>query len=227
MAHLLPLLIDYFPDRVKLMKATLRAALLFLCLAATAHAQDNKFKFELTPFGAQKFGGTFEVEDLSGSYDLADSSSFGLILNFPHKANTQWEVFYSKQETEAEFSEATPNDPIVEVDLQVLQLGGTYQFEGEKVRPYLAATIGGTHVKTRSTGSGSDTFWSGSIGLGVMISPSSRIGLRLEARAHGAFTNSSTDLFCETGPDANVCAIRLEGDMLGQIETFAGVVIRF
>ena len=209
------------------MKGILTAALVFLCLAGTAHAQDDSFKFELTPFGAYRFGGTFNVEDSSDSYDLEDSGSFGLILNFPHKANTKWEVFYSKQATEAEFSGATPNDPVIDIDLQVLQLGGTYQFEGDKVIPYLAVTIGGTHARVRSTGTGSDTFFSGSIGLGVLISPSSRVGLRLEARAYGTLMNSSTDLFCETGPDINACTIRVQGDLLTQIETFAGVVFRF
>jgi hypothetical protein len=95
------------------------------------------------------------------------------------------------------------------------------------VRPYLAATLGGTHARARSTGSGSDTFWSGSIGLGLLISPSSRIGLRLEARAYGTLTSSNTDLLCQTGPDANFCAVRIQGEMLTQIETFAGVVFRF
>jgi len=209
------------------MKGILAVALVFLCLAGTAHAEDDATRFEITPFGAYRFGGTINVAETSDSYDLEDSGSFGLILNFPHKADTKWEVFYSKQATEAEFSAATPNDPVIDIDLQVLQLGGTYQFEGDKVVPYLAATIGGTHAKARSTGSGSDTFFSGSIGVGMLIVPNSRIGLRLEARAHGTLMNSSTDLFCETGPDINACAIRIQGDLLTQIETFAGVVFRF
>lgn len=209
------------------MKSILGLALVLGCVAGTARAQDDAFNFELTPFGAYRFGGSFAVEDSSDSYDLEDSSSFGLILNFPHNTNTQWEVLYSKQATTAEFSAATPNDPLVDIDLQILQLGGTYQFEGGMVRPYLAATLGGTHARARSTGSGSDTFWSGSIGLGLLISPSSRIGLRLEARAYGTLTSSNTDLLCQTGPDANFCAVRIQGEMLTQIETFAGVVFRF
>ena len=134
---------------------------------------------------------------------------------------------YSKQSTEAEFSGVTPNDALIDVDLQMLQIGGTYQFEGSSVVPYLAATLGATHATARSSGSESDTFWSGSMGLGVLISPHSRVGLRLEARAYGTFTNSSTDLLCETGPAGAACAIRIKGDLLSQIETFAGVVFRF
>jgi hypothetical protein len=59
------------------------------------------------------------------------------------------------------------------------------------------------------------------------MQPSNRLGLRLEARVNGVFMRDSTTLFCHTGPDANVCAIRLEGDMLVQLEAFAGIVFRF
>lgn len=202
-------------------------ALLCGLFVMPAAAQESPAKFELTPFGGYRFGGTFEIEESSDSFDFGDSASFGLIVNFPHRTNTQWEILYSNQSTEAEFTGVTTGDPVIDVDLHVLQIGGTYQFEGDKVIPYLAATLGATHAKARSTSSESDTFWSGSIGLGVLVSPHTRVGLRLEARAYGTFTNSSTDLLCVSGPQGAGCAIRASGDLLSQIETFAGVVFRF
>ena len=200
-----------------------------LCLASPTHAQQQAASFEMTPFGAYRFGGTFEIEDSPASFGLDDSPSFGLIMNFPHRANTRWEVFYSNQSTDATFSDRTANIPSVDIDSHILQLGGTYQFESESasVQPYLAATIGGTHVKASSNGSESDTFFSGSIGLGLLIAPNARVGLRLEARGHATFTNSSTDLLCVSGPEGAGCVIEVTGDVVTQIETFAGVVIRF
>lgn len=182
---------------------------------------------ELTAFGAYRFGGTFEEEQTEAEYELNDSPSFGFILNLPHKDPTQWEILYSQQRTEAEFQGATLNDPVVDIDLHVLQLGGTYQWDGEVARPYLAFTLGGTHVRTSSTESRSDTFFSGSIGVGMKFLPTSRIGIRVEARAYGTLVDSSTKLFCSTGPDTNICAIRLDGTMLSQVETFAGITVRF
>jgi len=202
-------------------------ALFPLLLLLPALLQAQEAATEITAFGAYRFGGTFEEDESDASYELNDSPSFGLILNFRHKDPTQWEIFYSQQRTEAEFSGATVNDPEVDIDLHVLQLGGTYQFEGEVARPYLAFTLGGTHVRTRSAESRSDTFFSGSIGVGMKFLPTSRVGIRVEARAYGTLVSSSTDLFCSTGPDLNLCAIRLEGRMLSQVETFAGVTIRF
>ncbi len=205
----------------------MKRALVSLMLLFPALLQAQEATTEITAFGAYRFGGTFEEDATDGSYELDDSPSFGLILNFRHKDPTQWEILYSQQQTEAAYSGATTNDPEVDVDLHVLQLGGTYQFEGEVARPYLAFTLGGTHVRTRSAESNSDTFFSGSIGVGMKFLPTSRVGIRVEARAYGTLVSSSTDLFCSTGPDLNVCAIRLEGRMLSQVETFAGITVRF
>jgi len=198
-----------------------------LLMTSPAKAQNESFDFELTPFAGARFGGTADVRDSTDSWELDDSSSFGLIVNWRHSGETMWEVIYSNQDTEAQFSAAAPDDEPIDVKLQVLQLGGTYQFEGNKTIPYLVATVGGTHVEVTANGSESDTFVSFSIGGGVLISPNSRVGLRLEGRYLGTVANSDTDLFCRTGPEGGGCAVRIEGDLLSQFEVFAGMVIRF
>ncbi len=198
-----------------------------LMLLYPALSQAQEAAAEITAFGAYRFGGTFEQEQSEAEYELNDSPSFGLIVNIRHQDPTQWEIFYSQQQTEAEFLGVTTNDPEVDIDLHVLQLGGTYQFDGEVARPYLAFPLGGTHIRTSSTESRSDTFFSGSIGVGMKFLPTSRVGIRVEARAYGTLVSSSTDLFCSTGPDTNICAIRIEGKMLSQFETFAGITVRF
>ena len=43
----------------------------------------------------------------------------------------------------------------------------------------------------------------------------------------GCLLDSSSQIFCSTGPDQNICAVLLEGNMLGQFETFAGLTFRF
>lgn len=191
-------------------------------------AQAQQSAVEVTPFAGYRFGGTFENEESTARYELEDSSSFGLLVNLPHKVNTQWEILYSQQgSAEAIYEGDAGPDPLVDVDVHVLQMGGTYLFEGERAIPYLAATLGGTHIRTSSTESRDDTFFSGSIGIGMKFLPTSRVGIRVEARAYGTLVSSSSELFCSTGPDANVCAIRLDGKLLSQVETFAGITFRF
>lgn len=210
----------------------------FFCAAATAAigllsftaapGAEGQTGVELTPFGAYRFGGSFKLADTDMNSELVDSGSYGLIMNLRHEANTQWEVLYSRQQSDAEFRDATNSISLFDVDMQVLQGGGTYQGEGDRIRPYLALTVGGTRIKTRANGATEkDTFWSGSIGVGLQIRPNEHIGLRLEARAYGTLMNSDTDLFCQTGPNQNICAIRIDGTMLKQFETLAGIVFRF
>ena len=207
-------------------------ALLFLATgsltaipARIANADD--LNVEITPFAGYRTSGTFDLETIDGSYKLDDSESFGLLINLRESGNTQWEVLYSQQQTTARLQGSTSSAPLVDTDIQVLQLGGTYQGEGETARPYVAMTLGGTHIKATANGSQSDTFFSGSLGLGLNIMPSKRLGIRLEARVYATLMNSSTDLFCSTGPDANLCAVRIEGNLLSQFEAFAGIVFRF
>ncbi len=204
--------------------ATLLAAYV-LCLSADpAAAAEDGLGLEVTPIGGYRYGGTFQVEDNDTAWDVADSSSLGLIVNLPHDTNTKYEIAWFEQTSSAELDGFTIGRSFVDLDQRTLQIGGTYEWGGKDVRPYLAATIGGTRIEAAGE---DDTFFSGSIGLGLLIKPSSRFGIRLEARAHGVFVSSDTDLLCRTGPDINACFIRVEGDMLSQIDTFAGWVFRF
>lgn len=200
---------------------------LALLLAAMPVDAADDLNVEITPFVSYRFGGTFDVEGSDATYEIEDSEAFGLLLNLRHSGNTQWEILYSLQQSTARLRDSALTAAAVDTDIHVLQIGGTYQGDGEKVRPYVALTLGGTHVKTAANGSQSDTFFSGSIGVGMNLIPNKRLGFRFEARAYGTLMNSSTDLFCQTGPDANICAVRIDATLLGQFETIAGVIFRF
>ena len=205
----------------------IRRALALLILfsgSSAAIAADELLNLEITPYGAYRFGGTFDLTDAEGSYELDDSASWGLILNLRESYNTQWELLYSTQSTDARLNSVAGLRQSVEIDTHTLQVGGTYQGQESTVRPFVAATIGGTRISAIAD---SDTFFSGSLGVGLQVSPNRRLGIRLEVRGYAILTDSDTDLFCSTGPDQNVCAIRVDGKVLGQLETMAGLVFRF
>ena len=50
-----------------------------ICGAADALAQSSPGKFELTPYGGYRFGGTFQDIDTEIDVELDDAASFGLI----------------------------------------------------------------------------------------------------------------------------------------------------
>lgn len=191
-------------------------------MAGPALAQQPDSEF--TIFAAQRFGGEISVEESDAVYEAEDSAAFGLIWNTQHQANTQWEVYFSQQQTEMELSDPLLAEPPVDIDLYTLQLGGTYLLNENSVQPYIAMTLGGTHARSDVD---SDTFFSGSIGLGIKLRPDERIGFRLEARVHGVLVRDDTKFLCQSGPNQNFCAVAVEGDMFAQFETFAGLTFRF
>lgn len=200
-------------------------ALLALSAGPAAHAQmlDN----EITPYLGYRTGGTFDATNIVGRYEISDSDSYGLIVNFMSRNQTQFELIYARQETDADFLGVGLNDPDVGLDLQTLELGGIYEFDGQMFRPYVAGTVGGTYARSYSAEKRSDTFLSGSFGLGVKFRPEDRFGARLEVRLRGVLLSSNSSLFCSTGTGGGGCSVAISGSVLTQVETFAGVSFRF
>ena len=202
-----------------------------LCLAAVPALSQETGKwgdqgfFELTPYGAVSFGGSFTDEESNTEYKLNDSGSFGVLLDFREGPNTQWEVLYSLQDTEARVD----GTDFADIKVHYVQGGGTYHSDVGNVRPFIAMTIGATHFDAKSDGFGSDTFFGWSIGGGMQIAPTNRIGIRLEARAFGTLVSSGSSIFCESNPAGGSagCAITIKGDVFWQLQTMAGVVFRF
>jgi len=202
---------------------------LSLCLATTTNAQSHTDRFEITPFAGYTFGGGFNDSESNASVSLADSADFGLILNFREGPNTQWEIFYSLQQTDAEVSGVSTVTAPLDINVHYLQGGGTYQGDGDKVRPFLALTVGAAHFDVKETGFDSDTFFAFSIAPGLQVNPSGRLGLRLEARVFGTLVKSGSTIFCESNPGGGSagCAFTIVGEVLWQFQANAGVVFRF
>ena len=200
---------------------------IFLSGSVPVYAQERAFNIELTPYGGYRVGGEFDDKDSGLSIELDESESYGFIFNARHSPNTQWEILYSRQETSADASGLGLSDPAPDLTVEYLQAGGMYMWDGEHVRPFLAVTLGGTQIDISTPGFDRDAFWSASLGLGLQISPNSRLGLRLEARGFGTLLDSSSDLWCQFGPTNNVCAVRIDGTIMWQVEALAGIVFRF
>ncbi len=198
-----------------------------LTLPVQVFAQESPGRVELTPFAGFRFGGSFTDDENGAEAAVADSATAGIALNFRDSANTQWEIVYARQATDVNVRDFDFGVPTIDLDIDVLQVGGTYMFDGDLFRPYLAATVGGTRLSPTLDGLDSDTFWSFGIGGGMQFFPTSRLGLRLEGRMWGTLVDSSTSLFCQSGPAGGGCAIAVRGEGLWQFETLAGLVFRF
>jgi hypothetical protein len=196
--------------------------------ALPAAAQDEALRFELTPYAGYRLGGKFTAQDGGGSFELRESAAQGLIFDIRAKdVNTQWEVLYAHQQTEVETQPGFGGGPLLDLDADYYHFGGTYLFDGENVRPFIALTLGLARFEPAPSGLEAENYFSGSLAGGLQLRASQRIGVRLEGRVFGTLVNSDGALFCRTGGAINTCALSINGDALFQWEARAGLVFRF
>lgn len=212
-----------------IVSATRTSVIGLACLftATTAAAQDQQFRFELTPYLGYRLGGSFDEQDGDRQFELEDSAAQGLMLSGRVKENTQWEVLLGRQGTDVDTQGIFVDDPAFDIDVDYLHLGGTYLFDGDSIRPFIAVTLGVTHFDPAPSEYGSESFFSASIGGGWQLNATKRLGVRLEARAFTTFVDSDSDIFCQSDAAGGACLILTEADTLTQWEARAGLVLRF
>ncbi|MDJ0917436.1 MAG: outer membrane beta-barrel protein [Woeseiaceae bacterium] len=207
--------------------AALILGLFSLLLAAPAIAQSQPLRYEVTPYAGYRVGGSFADEASETEFDLQESNAFGLIINGRVDANTQWEFLLGRQSTSVDTEGLSVGDPILDLDVDYFQLGGTYLFDGDDVRPFVALTLGATRFRPDLSGFGSETFFSASLGGGWQFNATKRLGVRLEARAFTTFLDSNSQLFCRLDAGGAACLITVDAKTLTQWEARAGLVFRF
>ena len=195
-------------------------------LSATAAAEDE-YRFEVTPYAGYRMGGSFSDEENDIELDIRDSAAQGFIVNGKVRSNTQWEVLYGRQATDIEAAGLFNGDSLLDFDIEYMHFGGTYLFDGESVRPFMAMTVGVTHADPGDSTYGSENFFSASLGGGWNLAATSRFGIRLEIRAFMTFVDNDSRLFCESDAGAGECLILIDSNTLTQWEARAGVTFRF
>lgn len=192
---------------------------LFVLLPALARGD---WGVELTPFAGFRLGGDFTDNTTGLDLDVDEGESFGLILGLQATHESDYELFYSLQRTELEGEEILSGDTVFELDIHYLHIGGTYLFPGEKVRPFIGGGLGLTYFSPDESGVDSEIYFSLSLGGGAKIPISKRLGLRFEGRGFLTILPDDTEIFCVSSGGA-ACAVRVNGDVFGQVEFLAGI----
>jgi len=200
------------------------SAFLAAGLAMGVSGLANSADWELTPFAAYRFGGSFDEVDSDRSLDLDEGGGFGLILDKTLDHQHQVEVMFSRQKSAFQLQDLglTPASLDASLDVYYLQVGGTYLFDGSRFRPFISAGAGLTHFDPADEQLSRETRFSGSLGAGVKLHLSERVGLRLEGRGYLTLFDSSGSIFCSGG-----CVVSLSGDGLTQFEVIAGITAAF
>src|SRR5262245_20262812 len=140
---------------------------------APAAAQEQLFRFEITPYAAYRVGGEFEPQDaepkVAGGFELHEGNAEGLILDIrTSEGNGQWEVLYAHQTTELDTQPSFVGGPTLDLDVSHLQFGGAYLFDvdSDTVAPFLSMTAGLARFEPRLDGSDAENYFSWSLGGG-------------------------------------------------------------
>lgn len=194
-----------------------------LCISATpAIGDETQWRFEVTPQIGFVAGGKLTDEFTNQELELRDSNVTGIQVNVRADPRTTWEIDYARQKTHT----ATPGMPSIDVIIEKVEVGGTYEINTESMRPYAAATIGISRFKPESATFRDDSYFSYSLGGGVKFFADRQVGIVIDARWVAAVVNEDTDIFCLSA-DGLVCLIETDAGLLSQFRLFAGVSVRF
>lgn len=177
----------------------------------------------VTFYGAYRWGGTLANENDDASVSVRNDSSYALAVDVGIDRQTQLQFFYSHQQTALTAQSSTPTLNNEGLAIDYYHVGGSYFFKEVGSGGYVVGGLGATHMSPDRGDLNSETFLSGSFGMGVMFPFGKHVGLRLEARGYATLINSDSALFC-----GNVgCITAIEGDGFYQGEALAGLSIRF
>jgi hypothetical protein len=201
--------------------AVLMAAPLQYGRAQTATAKNES---SITLYGGDRFGGSATDSTTNSSISLQNGSSFAVALDIGLDPNRQVELFYSHQNTaltSGAFSSQAKNFGLT---LNNYHVGGTVFIEEMGRGPYVMGGIGGTTAIPDRSGLNSETFFSGNLGIGLMVPLGAHVGLRFEARGYGILLKNNSALFC--GGTAG-CTVAIKGSGLFEGEVLGGLSVRF
>ena len=165
------------------------------CLVLAAAAPAAAQEFELSPFGGVRGGGQLSEQATNRPANLDAAASFGLAAAWKVRGEGRFvEAFWSRQETETYLPGA---DVTVPVDIDLLQVGGSYRWTGRSLEPFVSATVGAALLSGPEDER--NVVPSGSLGGGFRWNLSPRLALRVDARGYALFAASSVAIVCGGG----------------------------
>ena len=176
-----------------------------LCAAPTL-AQDET-SLEVTPFLGYDFGGGFEVFDFElgdVDFEIEDSVSYGVIVDFPISRSFQVEAMVLRQPTTLEVDEGLfgPSFELTDLDIDYLQAGILWQGALGQAKPFFTGGVGLARMNPDLPELDSETRFAFNFGGGVKTFFTPHFGLRFEGRLL-VITLPEDDeaLFCCEGED--------------------------
>lgn len=201
-----------------------RAVLLgivFLAVTVPVRAQTFEAQaVQLAPLAGWGFGGS--VRDVatgeSRSFDAAPV--FGGALDMKLGPGWNAELYFSRQQTKLGGGGLAPS---FDIAMERYLLGIQEEKGDERVRWFGTFWLGATRFVPGLDAYGSETRFTGGVGLGVKTFFTTNVGLRLEARGFYTVVKSAGGLLCVNGD----CLFAFGGSGLWQGDVGGGLILAF
>jgi opacity protein-like surface antigen len=194
-----------------------------VCATTVASAAEPTYNdYEITPIIGFSVGGEFEDPVDGSDLDVEEDTSFGLIFNIAADEWRHYEFLLSNLSSSVEAD--TPFD----IDIQYLQIGGTVSSpDAERVIPYFGMTVGAARLSPDQAGLDDETKFALTVGAGMKIPITDRIGVRFDARAFITLFDTDSDIFCISSGGAGTCRIKAKSDTFVQYSAALGITVGF
>jgi len=196
---------------------TLAIALLVISPAGTAQA------VEIAPFLGHRYGGYFEDANSGASFEVADATAYGLVLDFDLEPGRQIELFLSRQDTQLETAGTFTGSPLFDLTIDYYHIGGLYMLPGNgRVRPFLTGSFGLTRMDPHRSDLNPENRFSLALGGGAKFFFTRSLGVRFDVRGIYTALNSDSAVFCSGG-----CVIKVNSSGFSQAELSAALMLRY
>ena len=205
-------------------RAFLVIVVLALLTAIKGPAWADLADFELTPMIGYAVGGAFRDAASGALFEIGENRNFGFAFDIKQDDERQIEVYYDRQRTQLRTGGGLfVGSPLFDLEIQYIHLGGTYGVGEGNVRPFVVGTLGATRMTPKAENLVAETKPSLSLGGGVKLMATDRVGVRLEGRWFGTFLDGNGSLFCANG----VCKLSASGNVISQYIVNAGLILTF
>ena len=204
-------------------KCLLVVTLGFLALPATGWAQNRG---DVSAIVGYQWGGSINTRE--GTLKLDPDLNYGVEVDIVARPGAEVVLLYNRQDTEVKLASrgvGLPDTTLFGAAVNYFQIGGmAAPYRQGAAKPFFAATFGLTWFDPKVVGVGSEWRFSGSLGGGVKVMPSRRVGLRAQLRWWFTFLSAGSDWWCGL---PGGCFVSTTGTLVSQGEVSGGLVIRF
>jgi hypothetical protein len=204
-------------------KCLLVVTLGVLALPATGWAQNRG---DVSAIVGWQWGGGINTRE--GRIVLDPAVNYGVEIDLVARPGAEIVLLYNRQDTEARLTNrgiGLPDTSLAGVAVNYFQIGGVAApYRHGAAKPFLGATLGLTWFDPKTSNVSSQWRFSGSLGGGLKVLPTPRIGLRAQFRWWFTFIPTGSSWWCGV---PGGCWATTTFELISQGEVSGGLVIRF